>query len=50
MELRMFLLYTGPVVLLEAFPDGEDDDRYCHFMALHAAVRLLSRPCSETEI
>ena len=37
-ELRQFLLYTGPVVLL----NNIDDDRYLNFLALHTAFVILS--------
>ena len=37
-ELRQFLLYTGPVVLL----NNIDDDRYLNFLTLHTAFLILS--------
>lgn len=43
-EFRLFLLYTGPVVLKNCISKG----RYTHFLCLHVAISLLSRcTCSE---
>lgn len=37
-ELRQFLLYTGPIVLLNVLPKH----MYMHFLALSVAIRILS--------
>ena len=39
-ELRQFLLYTGPIVLLDILPK----DLYVHFLYLHIAISILSNP------
>ena len=41
-EFRLFLLYTGPVVLKGKLPD----DMYDHFIVLHVCIRILCSPHS----
>ncbi len=44
-ELRTFLLYSGPMVLKGVL----DDEKYEHFMYFHAAIRILCSPSLTTE-
>ena len=44
-EFRTFLLYSGPVVLKHVL----DDEKYEHFLYLHAAIRILCSPSLSNE-
>lgn len=41
-ELRLFLLYLGPLVLYNSFLNRDEDPRYINFMELHIATRIFS--------
>lgn len=41
-ELRQFLMYTGPIVLRNAFEKSCNDVRFIHFSTLHVAMRILA--------
>ncbi|XP_066589579.1 uncharacterized protein [Prorops nasuta] len=47
-ECRQFLIYTGPVVMINLL----NDNVFKHFLMLHAAIRILlsNSPCSELAV
>lgn len=44
MELRQFLLYTGPAILKQIFKGSQLKGFYDHLMLLHASIKILSSP------
>lgn len=45
-EYRLFLLYTGPIVLQGML----NEDCYSHFICLHVCIRILLTPCNKSEL